>query len=161
LHQQTRKAISKREPALKSAIRKFNSYCDTLAALAEAESNTTVPLPCHLSGKPSVLQTDPYLMEDVWINPTMGPGPQWLTDANVHKGIHAMLKRDWCLEERQRLGLEADNLCQWFGRQLVAVTLALRLPSSRYIPLTAFNSLIDETDSFILVPLAKHYQDIM
>ena len=75
LHQQTRKAISKREPALKSAIRKFNNYCDTLAALAEAESNTTVPLPRHLSGKLSVLRTDPYLMEDVWINPTMGPGP--------------------------------------------------------------------------------------
>jgi hypothetical protein len=143
LHQQTRKAISKREPALKSAIRKFNGYCDTLAALAEAESNTTVPLPCHLSGKLSVLRTDPYLMEDVWINPTTGPGPRWLTDANVRKGIRAMLKSDRCLEERRRLGLEADNLCQWFGHQLAAVTLALRLPSSKYILLTAFNSLID------------------
>jgi hypothetical protein len=47
------------------------------------------------------------------------------------------------LEERRRLGLEADNLCQWFGHQLAAVTLALRLPSSKYILLTAFNSLID------------------
>ena len=73
-------------------------------------------------------------MEDVWIDQTMGPGPRWLTNVNVCKGIRAMLKSDRCLEERRRLGLEADNLCQWFGRQLGAVTLALKLLASKFVP---------------------------
>ena len=102
-----------------------------MAALAEAESNTTIPLPRPLSGKLSVLQSDPYLMEDVWVMSTIGPGPRWLTDANIHKGIHAILKSDRCLEEHWRLGLEADNLCAWFGCQLEAITLALKLPASK------------------------------
>jgi hypothetical protein len=73
-------------------------------------------------------------MEDVWVDQTTGPGPRWLTDVNIRKGIRAMLKSDRCLEERRRLGLEADNLCQWFGRQLAAVTLALKLPASKFVP---------------------------
>jgi hypothetical protein len=73
-------------------------------------------------------------MEDVWVDWNMAPGPRWLTDVNVRKGIRAMLKNDRCLEERRRLGLEADSLCQWFGRQLAAVTLALKLPTSKCIP---------------------------
>ena len=73
-------------------------------------------------------------MEDVRVDQTMGPGPRWLTDVNVRKGILAVLKSDRCLEERRRLGLEADNLCQWFGRQLAAMTLALKLPASKLVP---------------------------
>ena len=97
-------------PALKSAIQKFNSYCDTLATLAEAESNSTVPLPHHLSRKLLALQSDPYLMEDVWVNSTIGPGPEWLTDGDVRKGICAMLKSDHCLEERWRLTTSVNGL---------------------------------------------------
>ena len=40
-----------------------------------------------------------------------------------------MLKLDRCLEERCRLGVEADNLCRWFGRELHAIELSLRTPS--------------------------------
>ena len=100
-------------------------------------------------------------MEDVWVNPTTGPVPRWLTDANVRKGIRAMLKSDRCLEERRRLGLEADNLCQWFGCQIAAVTLALKLPASKCIPLVSLNLLMYQTDSFISVPLTQHSQDIL
>jgi len=134
LHQQTQKAISKREPALKTAIRKFNGYCDTLAELAEADSDIDVPTPSHLSTKIDILRDDPYLMEDVWIHPKTGPPPRWITDVNVRKGIRAMLKKDRCQEELRRLGLEADNLCRWFGRELAAVKLASRLPASESFP---------------------------
>ncbi|KAG6369027.1 hypothetical protein JVT61DRAFT_1973 [Boletus reticuloceps] len=37
LHQQTRKAIAKRQPALLSAIRKFNSYCEHLETLYDPQ----------------------------------------------------------------------------------------------------------------------------
>ena len=100
-------------------------------------------------------------MEDVWVDQTTGPGPRWLTDVNVRKGIRAMLKSDRCLEERRRLGLEADNLCQWFGRQLAAVTLALKVPASKSIPWIIFNALMYLTDSAISVPLAQHHRDLM
>ena len=39
-------------------------------------------------------------MEDVWITLSEGQIPHWMEDQAVHDGIHAMLKRDCCLEEQ-------------------------------------------------------------
>ena len=76
-------------------------------------------------------------MEDIWITPTTeGPPALWLEDRDVRTGIQAMLKVDQCLEERHRLGWEADNLCQWFGRELAAVELALRCSKSVFYKLS-------------------------
>ena len=61
-------------------------------------------------------------MEDVWIHPVSDIPPLWLTDASVRKGIRGMLKIDRCEEEQQRLGIEADGMCAWFGHELAAVT---------------------------------------
>jgi hypothetical protein len=41
-----------------------------------------------------------------------------------------MLKQDRWLEERRRLGMEADNLVRWLGNELAAVELAIRTTSS-------------------------------
>ena len=60
------------------------------------------------------------------------PTPRWLGDVLVRKGIKAVLAKDRCLEERRRLQMEADNLCQSYGRDLAAVELALRNPDSEY-----------------------------
>jgi hypothetical protein len=60
-----------------------------------------------------------------------GQVPRWLEDANVREGIRTILKVDRCLEECRRLGLEADNLCRWFGQELSAVKVALATPSSK------------------------------
>ena len=67
-------------------------------------------------------------MEDVWITPSDDELPRWLTDVDVRNGIRAMLKADHCLEERKRLGREADSLCSWFGQRLMSIETALRLP---------------------------------
>jgi len=53
-----------------------------------------------------------------------------------------MLKVDHCLEERRRLGQEADNLCRWFGRELLALEAAVLSPCSKSVCLT-FNAPID------------------
>jgi hypothetical protein len=37
-----------------------------------------------------------------------------------------MLKIDRCMEEHRRLGIEADNLCRWFGRELAAIELSIQ-----------------------------------
>ncbi|TFK54454.1 hypothetical protein OE88DRAFT_1624486 [Heliocybe sulcata] len=128
LHQQTRKTMSKRRPALLGAIRKFNKYCDALQQLHKLEWR--VPVPSKLSTDLSTLKDDPILLQDVWIEPCDVDPPRWLYDSNVRVGIRAMLKIDRCREERRRLGIEADNLGRWFGRELAALELALRLPEN-------------------------------
>jgi hypothetical protein len=71
-------------------------------------------------------------MEDVWITPSPQEIPRWLDDPDVREGIRAMLKVDRCLEERRRLGNEADNMCRWFGRELEAIEVAILQPSSTF-----------------------------
>lgn len=128
LHQTTRKAISKCKPALLHAIQKFNGYCATLAALHKLE--WAIPLPEPLPTDLRPLCECPHLMEDVWIAPSQEEILLWLEDTGVQEGIRAMLKVDRCLAERRRLGLEADNLCRWFGRELLAIELAIHTPES-------------------------------
>ena len=111
-----------------SAIHKFNSYCEQLKELYE--QSWSIPLPNPLPTKLNDLRNDQLLMEDIWITPSVGEIPCWLDDKNVHAGIWAMHKCDRCLEERCRLGMEADNLCQWFGNEIAAVELTLRTPGS-------------------------------
>ena len=77
-----------------------------------------LPLPDALPVKLDDLCNNPSLMEDVWITRTAPEVPRWLEEVKVQVGIRAMLKLDHCLEERRRLGIEVDNLCRWFGREL-------------------------------------------
>ncbi|KAG1774666.1 hypothetical protein EV702DRAFT_1200022 [Suillus placidus] len=129
LHQQTHKAIAKRQPALMTAIRKFNSYCERLESLYDPSWG--VPLPAPLPTKLAGLRNDQTLMEDVWITPSEGDVPRWMEDADVRDGIRALLKQQRCQEERRHLGQEADNLCRWFRDELTALEVALHSPANR------------------------------
>ncbi|KAF8452432.1 hypothetical protein L210DRAFT_3383491, partial [Boletus edulis BED1] len=133
LHQQTRKAIAKRQPALMSAIRKFNQYCEQLERLYEPQCG--IPLPTPLPTKLAELRSDQSLLHDVWITPAEGNIPRWLEDQEVRDGIRALLKRDRCREEQVRLGMEADNMCRWFGNELATVEVAVRLPEYHHYQL--------------------------
>ncbi|KAF8127442.1 hypothetical protein EV363DRAFT_1401161 [Boletus edulis] len=128
LHQRTRKAIAKWQPALMSTICKFNTYCAQLEELHDP--SCLIPVPRPLPTKLSKLWNDDSLMEDVWITPSLGEIPYWMDDKNVCCVIRAVLKRDRCLEEQRRLGFEADNLCCWYGSELATVELALRTPGN-------------------------------
>lgn len=154
LHQHTRKSIAKRKPALMNAIKKFNLYCATLEELYNPISN--IPLPLPLPTKLADLRDNSSLMEDVWIIPSKTTPQPWLEDVDVRMGIRAMLKADRCLEERRRLGREADNLCRWFGRELSAIELALRTNSCMltFSPGITNNGLT--TVASMAVPLSQH-----
>ena len=128
LHQQTHKAIAKHQPALMSAICKFNTYCEHLAGLYDPSSG--IPLPSPLPTKLAELHNDQSLLQDIWVTPSIGEIPCWLEDIDVREGIRAVLKSDRCLEEQCRLGIEADNMCWWYGCELCAVELAIRWPES-------------------------------
>jgi hypothetical protein len=124
LHQQTRKAIAKRTPALKSAIRRFNQYCEKMRELHQP--HWSIPIPQSLPIELSELRESAELMQDVWISPSTGETGRWLEDPDVRDGIRAMLKQDRCREEQRRLYIEADNLCRWLVREVATVELALR-----------------------------------
>lgn len=118
------------------AIRKFNVYCTTLEALYRPEWG--IPLPEPLPTQLGPLRECPHLMEDVWITRSSGDIPPWLADPNVREGIRAMLKIDRCQEECRRLGMEADNLCRFFGREIRAVELAIARPTSTFCDLSRY-----------------------
>ncbi|KAK0187527.1 hypothetical protein F5146DRAFT_933977 [Armillaria mellea] len=125
LHQQTRKSINRRRPALLAAICKFNGYVTDLEQLA-AKKNIKFPLPRHLSTDLAHLKNDDDLLQDVWMQATPTQPPAWLVDPDVRRGIRALLQLDRCLEEHRRLGREADNLLAWFEREVIALQLALQ-----------------------------------
>ncbi|EMD39021.1 hypothetical protein CERSUDRAFT_47795 [Gelatoporia subvermispora B] len=135
LHQHTRKAISKRQPSILTAIRKFNNYCTMLAAEAKKHSiPSTFPIPSPLSTDLAKLRDDPNLYDDVWISPLPHQGrPRWLEEQSVREGIQALLKVDRCNEEEARLHREAHNMCAWFGRELAATKLAMLTFGSMYL----------------------------
>ena len=71
-------------------------------------------------------------MEDVWIAPEPDTAPpRWLEDASVRKGIQAHHKMCRALEEQKRCGREAENMYRWFGKELLALEIALRQESSK------------------------------
>ncbi|KAK7014191.1 hypothetical protein R3P38DRAFT_3573662 [Favolaschia claudopus] len=115
LHQVTRKAITKRQPALLKAINKFNAGCATLEKLSPP--NSSIPIPSPLSTQLNGLRNDPTLHEDVWITPSEGPIPRWLNDEDVRDGIRSLHVLDRCAEEVIRLNLERDNMQRWLTEE--------------------------------------------
>jgi hypothetical protein len=81
LHQQTRKAIAKQQPALMSAIHKFNAHCKQLEALYDPA--LPIPIPTPLPTKLNDLQNHQLLMEDVWISPAVGTISPWVENPDV------------------------------------------------------------------------------
>ena len=73
LHQQTRKAIVRRQPALMATIHKYNNYCEQLSQLHNL--TWAIPLPAALPTTLVDLRNDPTLMQDVWITPSVGEIP--------------------------------------------------------------------------------------
>ena len=136
-----------------SAIRKYNAYCTILERLYNPACK--VPLPQPLPTKLAELRDNSTLMEDVWMS-SCGKAPLWFEDVDVRSGIQAVLRRDRCQEEQQRLVSEAGNMCRWFHREFLAVELALRQPSSE----PNFAALLTQSDFWpdasIHVHLTRH-----
>ncbi|KAJ7764503.1 hypothetical protein DFH07DRAFT_770370 [Mycena maculata] len=132
LHQSTRKAISRWQPSLLKAIKKFNAGCETLEQLCPPQCN--IPLPSPLSTQLNGLRNDPSLHEDVWITPSEGPIPLWLNDEDVRDGIRSLHLADRCAEEVMPLNVERDNLRRWLLEEQQVVSRAIgMMPDS---PLT-------------------------
>ncbi|KAJ7827440.1 hypothetical protein B0H13DRAFT_1917602 [Mycena leptocephala] len=119
LYQMTRKAITRRQPALTRALKKFNGYCARLELLRPPGCNIPIPaaLPTTLDG----LHSDPSLHQDVWIQSSNEPVPRWLEDHDMRDGIRSLHIIDRCAEETDRLNLERRNLDLWLKEELAVV----------------------------------------
>ncbi|KAJ7745942.1 hypothetical protein DFH07DRAFT_748628, partial [Mycena maculata] len=123
MYQATSKAIAKRQPALLRSVAKFNSYC---AALEDLRPMTCdIPIPPPLATDLTSLLNDPYLQQDVWMAPSGGPPPRWLSDEDVRDGIRSLHVADRCVEEAVRLNAERRNLRIWLDEELAIVARAM------------------------------------
>jgi hypothetical protein len=84
----TRKAITRHQPALTRALKKFNGYCAQLELLRPPGCNIPIPaaLPITLDG----LCSDPLLHQNVWIQSSNEPVPRWLKDHDMRNGIRSL-----------------------------------------------------------------------
>ncbi|KAJ2932559.1 hypothetical protein H1R20_g4550, partial [Candolleomyces eurysporus] len=124
MHQHVRSAMTKKTAALTAAIKRYNTECQSLAAVSKPEWN--IPLPEPLPTNMGELKTCTTLMENVWIEPIQGDSQRWVHDQDVRDGIRAMLRLKRCREEHQRLGREADNMLKWYRKELKAITAAIK-----------------------------------
>ncbi|KAJ7632871.1 hypothetical protein FB45DRAFT_746128, partial [Roridomyces roridus] len=131
LHQSTRQAILKRQPALLRSINKFNSYCAELEELRPA--GCTIPIPRPLSTQLNGLRSDPSLHEDVWIEVSQHTIPRWQEDEDVRDGIRNLHLLDRCKEEVARLNLERQNLRRWLDHENLVVSQALNTISDVFL----------------------------
>ncbi|TEB24645.1 hypothetical protein FA13DRAFT_1638343 [Coprinellus micaceus] len=129
LHQYARNSMSKRAPALRRSIRRFNELCQRLADLHKPQWG--VPVPVSLPEGLHQLQHDSTLMEDVWISAAPVTKYSWLYDADLREGMRGAMKLDRCVEECRRVGWELDNMCAWWGSRLTALHLAASLPEHK------------------------------
>ncbi|KAJ6578348.1 hypothetical protein B0H19DRAFT_1253593 [Mycena capillaripes] len=108
LYQATRKAISKRQPALLKLNDRFNENCAKLETLCPV--GCRIPIPVPLPTQLTALRSDPSLHEDVCISPSPGRILRWLNDDD---------------DEAAHLNLDRANLRLWLDEELSIVDNAL------------------------------------
>ncbi|KAF7331212.1 hypothetical protein MSAN_02440000 [Mycena sanguinolenta] len=133
LHQATRKAITKRQPALIKAISKFNAYCERLETLRPP--GCQIPIPAPLSTRLNGLRDDPTLHEDVWIERTSDRIPRWL--GRLRQELAVVDKALETNEPDLRLLLEERRDDLQYIRHVWAAALRRRALPSNPIPITA------------------------
>ena len=74
-------------------------------------------------------------MLDVWTEPNPSDAQAWLIDPTVREGIKFFHQQDRCIEERRRLGREAENLLRYYSQELRILEIAQRTVSGESISL--------------------------
>jgi hypothetical protein len=144
LHQKITKKVTKRAPALVTAIQKFNGLTIQIKQLKKPEFNIPTPqaLPTNLA---ELRKPGSEIWEDIWTTCLDKKAPKWLESKEARDSIRAMLKLDRCKEEMKRLAAEADNLCNWYGRELASIETALTQPESKHIVYHLWDPCIHES----------------
>lgn len=128
MHQHVRGAMTKKTAGLTAAVTRYNTECRALIAMRAA--NCRIPVPQPLPVKLSELKTCTSLMESVWVDNVDESQHRWIREPAIRESIRAMHKVQRCVEERERLWMEGDNMLRWFRREVTAIVGALNDPES-------------------------------
>lgn len=125
-HAQMRDLVNAREKNLSALVRKFNSLVSHMELLLKESKGPRrrMRLPRRLDSK-KLFRLD--VDDDIWQeDPGLGPQdegdlPAWQIDAQVRRGIRAMLEIDRCREEQERLLAEGEALSSWWSEECVVL----------------------------------------
>lgn len=113
--------MKRREPGISKLAKEYNSMCEKMCVLIGrrwAPRNAVAPEPIPLK-ELFRLDVDDAIWQDVGLDDTTDTGapPEWLCNDKVRKGIKAILERDRCDEELQRLRRESRSLFEWMEEE--------------------------------------------
>lgn len=121
--------MKRREPGIAKLAKDYNSLCDKMRVLISKRSaprNAVAPDPIPLK-ELFGLDVDDMIWQDVGLDDSADTGapPEWLCNDEVRKGIKAILERDRCDEELQRLRTERRSLLEWMEEEWSVVQRAI------------------------------------
>ena len=127
VHTHTESSVKRRDPTIQQLARSYNDLCTKIAKHIEdgrAPHGAICPEKIESSGL-FALDVDDAIWQDVGLNDN-GPDklPLWLCDAEVRRGILAMLDLDRCKEEELRLQHERRAMQEWFSEEWGIVNAA-------------------------------------
>jgi hypothetical protein len=114
LYTHTKSSVQRRDPAIKSLAASFNSQVDIMATLKASRLNyRNEVIPTKIDVK-NLFQLDIFngIWDDAGLSSSEGTD-RWRIDNEIKQGIHAILERDRCREERERLEMEVNRLATW------------------------------------------------
>ncbi|KAG6835143.1 hypothetical protein H0H93_004459, partial [Arthromyces matolae] len=118
----TTSAVKRREPTITRLARLYNEHCATITRMIDekkAPRRAQRPSKIDLKGLFS-LDVDSDIWQDVDVeddDASRSEPPAWLAVENVREGIKALLERDRCMEEENRLRHECRSMVQWFSEE--------------------------------------------
>ncbi|RDB18910.1 hypothetical protein Hypma_014431 [Hypsizygus marmoreus] len=128
----TESSVKRRDPSIQQVARDYNKFCDKMASLIQdrkAPRGAVCPPKIVMKGL-FALDVDDDIWQDVGLHEGDEPGtmpPPWLCDEQVRDGIKAVLERDRCLEEQNRLHSEHRAMREWFSEEWKLVNTAFEL----------------------------------
>ncbi|KAJ3978579.1 hypothetical protein F5890DRAFT_1422496, partial [Lentinula detonsa] len=133
INDHTQDSVKRRDPGIAELARKYNRLCEEMATIIQkrkAPRNAIAPPKIEMDGL-----FDLDVDDDIWLDIGLGYNedkegeggnapPLWLSNENVRKGIRALLERDRCEEERDRLLTERRAMQEWFSEEWKVILAA-------------------------------------
>lgn len=121
-HAQTKDLVHRRKSNISASVRKYNALVDQMHLLARQGKKPSArsQLPRKLDFK-QLFKLD--VDDDIWQeDPGLGPQgeddlPRWMTDEDVKRGIAALLEKERCVEELERVKAEVSAMVMWWQEE--------------------------------------------
>ncbi|KAG6807169.1 hypothetical protein H0H92_008557 [Tricholoma furcatifolium] len=144
LNEHVASTVKRREPGISALAALYNRLCDNLERFIherKAPQGARCPQKIKTKGL-FALNVDDEIWQDIGLDDDtpQGQPPPWLSDTNVREGIVALLERDRCLEEMNRLKHEELSIRIWFAEEWAVVNAAINERNERQFEILAGDS---------------------